>query len=890
MKKIIIFLLITCSIFAININADEFIAEEIVEKINVSLTIEKEVYTYVEEIVIIINNINLDNNPQLEFIEDGLEVVDINITSDETILKVQKSNVNKKASLEIIVTVNGIDYCVKAYSYYDEQYGVFLSRISYDDAFEIYCDYLQENNYINSDEYTYLRETHYSQYVNMPIPMLTMVNMSEMELMSESSGNVYISGEVTWEDDWGFTHKCGFVKVELWNKNTILDTKIDDTYTDSMGFYSFSFNNGSFLENGGYDIYVKVYAVGEGVIVENNSNDTYYYSSRSDAIINVISGGVYTGYDVDFEMNSDMGKAFQISQAAITGYRYAKTMNENYSSNETINNVKVLYPYDDGDEITGNEGCFYSNSEERIYLCGDAISVNSEIKPYSAWDVIMHEYGHHIQNVFNLGENPATHHDLTVNMADHYYEHLSGVSVCNDCVEDDIVKSINECKSKGIRLAWAEGWATYFAFAAQDYYSSTLMNVRYLESGVFNGYSSENDLGTDLKEVYTIGEGCEATVISILYHLYDSNNNNWDTFSLGHQNIWNYTRISNANTLSEFINYLINNNKVDEEDMWLLFDEYYLSQYFCNVSNVHLDYLPKFIWNAGGDGSLYFPNDEFILVIADSNGNEILRKNNLSSTSYTLTELEWNQVLAAQGDTFKWRVIGFATEDEETGPYSSSWAVKGKPSFNGTLIEGTSMSGTITSSADYKWYKFTAPSAGTYVFYTEGNVDTYGQLYNSLAYKDSTYNMISGAYNDNGGSSNNCLIEIDLTNGQIVYFKVKGVNNSIGNFTVQVHKHNYLYQWLNLTQHNKTCTCGEIIQEGHVVSSSALNNGQTTAPCLLCGGMANIGFIEIQNNIVMISDNGSYILSNGIVVLVDSDIESYLNNTLVFRNPNEDIM
>ena len=38
------------------------------------------------------------------------------------------------------------------------------------------------------------------------------------------------------------------------------------------------------------------------------------------------------------------------------------------------------------------------------------------------------------------------------------------------------------------------------------------------------------------------------------------------------------------------------------------------------------------------------------------------------------------------------------------------------------------------------------------------------------------------------------------------------------------------------------------------------------------------------------SDNGSYVLSNGIVVLVDSDIESYLNNTLIFRNPNEDIM
>ena len=102
--------------------------------------------------------------------------------------------------------------------------------------------------------------------------------------------------------------------------------------------------------------------------------------------------------------------------------------------------------------------------------------------------------------------------------------------------------------------------------------------------------------------------------------------------------------------------------------------------------------------------------------------------------------------------------------------------------------------------------------------------------------------------------------------------------------------HNYMYQWLDLTKHNKACIYGDIAQESHVVSSSSLNSGQTTALCLLCGGMANIGFIEIQNNIVMISDNGSYGLSNGIVVLVDSDIESYLNNTLVFRNPNEDIM
>ena len=34
--------------------------------------------------------------------------------------------------------------------------------------------------------------------------------------------------------------------------------------------------------------------------------------------------------------------------------------------------------------------------------------------------------------------------------------------------------------------------------------------------------------------------------------------------------------------------------------------------------------------------------------------------------------------------------------------------------------------------------------------------------------------------------------------------------------------------------------------------------------------------------ITKVSANGSYILPNGIVVLVDEDIEAYLNGTLIF--------
>ena len=35
--------------------------------------------------------------------------------------------------------------------------------------------------------------------------------------------------------------------------------------------------------------------------------------------------------------------------------------------------------------------------------------------------------------------------------------------------------------------------------------------------------------------------------------------------------------------------------------------------------------------------------------------------------------------------------------------------------------------------------------------------------------------------------------------------------------------------------------------------------------------------------------NGSFILPNGIIVLEEADMEAYLNGTLIFINPNENI-
>lgn len=102
------------------------------------------------------------------------------------------------------------------------------------------------------------------------------------------------------------------------------------------------------------------------------------------------------------------------------------------------------------------------------------------------------------------------------------------------------------------------------------------------------------------------------------------------------------------------------------------------------------------------------------------------------------------------------------------------------------------------------------------------------------------------------------------------------------------HNHNYAnYEWVNNTMHNAECHCGTKTIQGHVVSSDAFNNGQRYATCLLCGGNASIGII--QNGIVVkVSENGSFILNNGLTVLVREDIDAYKNGVLVFRNIDEE--
>ncbi len=101
-----------------------------------------------------------------------------------------------------------------------------------------------------------------------------------------------------------------------------------------------------------------------------------------------------------------------------------------------------------------------------------------------------------------------------------------------------------------------------------------------------------------------------------------------------------------------------------------------------------------------------------------------------------------------------------------------------------------------------------------------------------------------------------------------------------------VNKYNYK-NWTYYTRiaHIETCTCNATreITEPHVIRSEDMNKRYVN--CLGCNHLLDMNYdvaISSINFARYVTQNGSYISSIGIIVLVDLDIQSYFNGTLEF--------
>ena len=97
-----------------------------------------------------------------------------------------------------------------------------------------------------------------------------------------------------------------------------------------------------------------------------------------------------------------------------------------------------------------------------------------------------------------------------------------------------------------------------------------------------------------------------------------------------------------------------------------------------------------------------------------------------------------------------------------------------------------------------------------------------------------------------------------------------------------IHSYTHRYVWLSEVLHKSCCECGEYNTSNHVVTQGSFTTPDGYAICLLCRGRVLVGVLQSVPNRSAHTDNGSFILTNGTIVLVEADIDAYIAGTLEF--------
>lgn len=192
-------------------------------------------------------------------------------------------------------------------------------------------------------------------------------------------------------------------------------------------------------------------------------------------------------------------------------------------------------------------------------------------------------------------------------------------------------------------------------------------------------------------------------------------------------------------------------------------------------------------------------------------------------------------------------------------------------------------SGSIT--AKYGMYELNVTTAGKYTITVQSSYGLSTRLYNA--------NMNLMSMTSPASSAGNYTYVANLSAGRYYLRTAYSNTANSGTISITIEPHSHSYDWwtyYNNSTHIKSCCCGlkGTATASHYVRSSEIVDNK--ANCIGCGHKLDLNFDNATitpDNVAKVSVNGSYILPNGIIVLVDEDVEAYLNGTLVFYDPND---
>lgn len=265
------------------------------------------------------------------------------------------------------------------------------------------------------------------------------------------------------------------------------------------------------------------------------------------------------------------------------------------------------------------------------------------------WDVILHEYGHYVSAQHQLANNPGGEH----RQGRHLGNHMS--------------------KDNALRLAWGEGWATYFSITGQlgARTGSVLPNVgdtRYTDG---ENSSLDFDLGSQHGDP-SLGEDYEVSTARVLFDLEDGMGA-YDSLALGARTVWAGLAEERAHTLGAGLRRLLRN--VPHRDS--LYAGLILAHHqIAPVVREPADQAvagptpPTFRWaRSGAASSKAFRNERYHVRFYDAAGALLFQSPVLADTVYTPDPTTWDRVRRASPSPVLWVVYNLNPDAPVTGPY-----------------------------------------------------------------------------------------------------------------------------------------------------------------------------------------------------------------------------
>lgn len=421
-----------------------------------------------------------------------------------------------------------------------------------------------------------------------------------------AGASLCISGIVQWTDRDGGLHPVDRAPVQVRDQDPGPDTVVTTVTTDADG--AFAATVGAVDSEGGLsgrDVYVRVLADGPGFTLDQHVDSavTTNLAPGSTLVKDVTAGNV-----------TDNNTAFSV-HAALT----VATDEVALQNGGPIDTVNVVFPSD---------GSYYDGQLNLL-----------ELDRWD-WDVILHELGHHIAAELGIERNPGGSH------GDQNLSNIYG-------------------KDRGTRLAWGEGWPTYFAVSTLHERAAALGvpnvgDTRYQDT-------EDADIDDDLEAKHTKGEDNELSVMSFLWDLADNGAEANDAIYLGVDNVWDLLDAGDPETFSQA--YPLFSPGGSDDTINCVASTMNISPKIKGTTTTVTNARPTFRWRAGNGGN--FPNNRFQVKFRSAGGALLLTSPTVRTTSFTPTRAQWDAVLAGAGGTVQVAVVGRQADTPATGPYRS---------------------------------------------------------------------------------------------------------------------------------------------------------------------------------------------------------------------------